>query len=271
MPNHHKMKRFILNIVCSLFCLGVMAQANPAGGMTVNCGTWITLCATPHEDYHFVEWSDGNTDSLRQVEVTADVAYIAYFAENCVDLPDLPVVTSYDWLIMLNMKKIHELGFYFNPEDVTWYRVINEPDKKDEPLGDDETVCKGYYLTLDKNLWGTGDYYAQIDITLDSPVTLCSSVLRSVIVHFAGSDPNRQLALLPNGTRMGGQIKLVGLNPAEETTLHVFSSTGSLVNTFTVSGETAFSFPAGIVSGCYHVHVQSPTVDTVLKYIVYAR
>lgn len=265
------MKRFILNIVCSLFCLGVMAQANPAGGMTVNCGTWITLCATPHEDYHFVEWSDGSTDSLRQVEVLADATYIAFFAENCVDLPDLPVVTPYDWIIMLNMTKVHELGFYFNPEDVSWYRVVGEPDKKGDPDGDDVVVGTGYYLTLDKNLWGTGDYYAQIHTTLDSPVTLCSDILRSVLVHFAGSDPNHMLALMPNATRMGGQLKLVGLNPNEETTLQVYTSSGQLVNTFTASGEPTYLFQAAYVSGCYHVRVVSPTVDTVLKYIVYAR
>lgn len=196
--------------------------------------------------------------------------YIAYFAENCVELPNLPVVTLYDWLIMLNMNEIHELGYYFNPDDVTWYRVVGDPDKSDEE-GDDEAVCKGYYLTLDQNLWGTGDYYAQIDILLESPVLLCSDVLRSVLVHFAGSNPNHQLALLPNSTRMGGQLKLVGLDPNEETTLQVFSSAGQLVNTFTTSGEPIFMFPAGVVSGCYHVRVTSPTVDATLKYIVYAK
>ena len=264
------MKRFILYIFLSTFCLGVMAQANPAGGVTVDCGTWLTLSAIPHEDYHFVEWNDGAKDSIRQVEVTADALYIAYFAENCVELPNLPVVTLYDWLIMLNINEIHDRGYYFNPNDVTWCRVVGEPDKAGED-GDDEQVCKGYYLTLDKNLWGTGDYYAQIDILLESPVTLCSDVLRSVLVHFAGPNPNRQLALLPNGARMGGQLKLVGLDPNEETTLQVFSSAGQLVNTFTTSGEPTFMFPAGVVSGCYHVRVTSPSVDAVLKYIVYAK
>ena len=46
-----------------------------------------------------------------------------------------------------------------------------------------------YYLTLDKNLWGTGDYYAQINTTLDSPVTLCSDILRSVLVHVVNKQP----------------------------------------------------------------------------------
>jgi hypothetical protein len=166
---------------------------------------------------------------------------------------------------------VHELGFYFSAEDVSWYRVVGEPDKKGDPDGDDEVVGKGYYLTLDRNLWGTGDYYAQIHTTLDSPVTLCSDILRSVLVHFAGSDPNHMLALMPNATRMGGQLKLVGLNPNEETTLQVYTSSGQLVNTFTASGEPTYVFQAAYVSGCYHVRVVSPTVDTVLKYIVYAR
>ena len=76
---------------------------------------------------------------------------------------------------------------------------------------------------------------------------------------------------MPNATRMGGQLKLVGLNPNEETTLQVYTSSGQLVNTFTASGEPTYVFQAAYVSGCYHVRVVSPTVDTVLKYIVYAR
>ena len=254
-----------------LLGLRAMAQTIPSGGAAVECGTWLQLTATPREDFHFVEWSDGNTDSLRLIEVTADATYIAYFAANCTELPNLPVVALYDWLIMLNIKEIHQMGYYFNPTDVTWYRVVGEPDDPNGLVGDDEQVTTGYYLTLAQDLRGTGDYYAQIDIAITSSVELCSDVLRSVLVHYAGTEANPAIRLLPNATTLGGQMKLIGLNPEEETNVQIYSSAGQLMETFHTTGEPVYMLQAASVSGCYHVHVTSPTVDTVLKYVVYAK
>ena len=42
-------------------------------------GATATLTATPNEGYHFVQWSDGNTDNPRQVQVTGDMSYAAEF------------------------------------------------------------------------------------------------------------------------------------------------------------------------------------------------
>lgn len=264
------MKRLVYTIL-SVLCLGIAVQAAPAGKSTWECGTWLELSATPFADYHFVEWSDGNTDSLRHVEVTGDAMYIAYFAANCTELPNLPVVALYDWLIMLNIKEIHQMGYYFNPTDVTWYRVVGEPDEPNGQVGDDEQVTTGYYLTLAQDLRGTGDYYAQIDIAITSSVELCSDVLRSVLVHYAGTEANPAIRLLPNATTLGGQMKLIGLNPEEETVVQIYSSAGQLMETFRTTGEPVYMLQAASVSGCYHVHVTSPTVDTVLKYVVYAK
>ena len=72
------MKRYILYIILSTFSLGAMAQASPAGGVRVNCGAWYTLSAQAYEDYHFVGWNDGSTDSVRTLEAISDATYIAY-------------------------------------------------------------------------------------------------------------------------------------------------------------------------------------------------
>ena len=265
------MKRYILYIILSTFSLGVMAQANPAGGVRMDCGTWLTLSAQAYEDYHFVEWNDGVTDSVRQVEVTQDATYIAYFAANCAEWANWPVVALYDWLLMLNITEINAKGYFFGPDDVKWYRVVGEPDKPSDSAKDDETVGHGFYLTLAKNFKGTGDYYAEVDVSVNSAAQLCTDVMRSVIVHYSGTPNNQQLCLLPNSTTLGGQMKLVGLDPNEETTIQVFSSTGHLVDTFISTGETTFMLRAAGVSGCYHVRVSSPTIETVLKYLVYAK
>ncbi len=43
-------------------------------------GTTITLTATANEHYHFVQWSDGNTDNPRTITIEGDATYTAEFA-----------------------------------------------------------------------------------------------------------------------------------------------------------------------------------------------
>ena len=265
------MKRYILYIILCSLSLGVSAQADPVGGVTMRCGTWFTLSAKAYEDYHFVEWNDGSTDSVRYEEATENKTYIAYFAANCAEWANWPVIALYDWLLMLNVSAINEMGYYFNPENVTWYRVTGEPDKPSDVSPDDQPVGEGYYLTLARNLSGTGDYYAQVDVSANASAQLCTDVMRSVIVHYAGSPNGSELHLLPNATKMGGEMKLVGLNPMEQTTIRVYSSTGQLIETHTTTNEPSYVLRAAGVSGCYHVHVSSPTIETVLKYMVYSK
>ncbi len=50
------------------------------GGGEYAYGTTATLAATPAEGYRFVQWSDGNTDNPRTVEVTDNMALTAEFA-----------------------------------------------------------------------------------------------------------------------------------------------------------------------------------------------
>lgn len=48
-------------------------------GNQVNCGTTVTLTATPDNGYSFVRWSDNITDNPRQITVTSDTAMTAIF------------------------------------------------------------------------------------------------------------------------------------------------------------------------------------------------
>ena len=50
------------------------------GGGTYKAETKVTLKATADEHYHFVKWSDGNTNATREVTVIADATYTAVFA-----------------------------------------------------------------------------------------------------------------------------------------------------------------------------------------------
>ena len=52
------------------------------GGGTYNYGTKVTLKATPSAGYHFVKWSDGNTNASRTVTVTGNATYTATFEQD---------------------------------------------------------------------------------------------------------------------------------------------------------------------------------------------
>lgn len=52
------------------------------GGGTYDYGTKVTLKATPSDGYHFVKWSDGDTNPTRTVTVTKSYTYVAVFAQD---------------------------------------------------------------------------------------------------------------------------------------------------------------------------------------------
>lgn len=46
------------------------------------CDTMAQVSAYPYEGYHFVQWSDGNTDNPRTIVLTQDTTFTAEFARN---------------------------------------------------------------------------------------------------------------------------------------------------------------------------------------------
>lgn len=53
-----------------------------SGGGSYNYGATATLKATPSAGYHFVKWSDGNTNASRTVTVTGNATYTATFEQD---------------------------------------------------------------------------------------------------------------------------------------------------------------------------------------------
>lgn len=53
-----------------------------SGGGTYDYNTEVTIKATANSGYHFVKWSDGNTNATRKVTVTGAATYTAIFAQD---------------------------------------------------------------------------------------------------------------------------------------------------------------------------------------------
>lgn len=262
-----------MQLNCKTYCillalsisLGVHAES-----FEVPCGTWLELRATAMEGWHFDHWNDGDTSAVRQVEVTADAHYVAFFAPSCEAYPVLPVVALYDWLLMLDMTTIESWGYYFAEEDVTWYRVRGVPDKPEEGASqDDDPMGTGYYLTLGKSFVGTGDYYAIVDMSSKATGELCTDFMRSEIVNYASAAaPKKTPILEPTIVRPSEAQRILRLNPDSPTTVTVYDVSGHRLRTLSADGVERMSLQAEGVAGCYQVVVQNGEEKHVLRYIV---
>ena len=258
--------RYIL-VFCTLYSL----LCTPLRAIEVPCGSWIELRATAVEDWHFDHWNDGDTAAVRQIEVLSDAQYIAYFAPNCGDYPALPVISLYDWLLMLDMSSINAKGYFCAPEDVTWFRVKGLPDKLTDGVSADDTpLASGYYLTLDQSFVGTGDYYAVVDVSSSPSGMLCTDLMRSVLVHYSSpvSAPERVPILEPTIVRAAEEQRLLYLNPSFPTMVMVYDMSGRLIQRITADDADRLILHAAGTEGCYQVLVINGDQKTVLRYIV---
>ncbi len=261
------MKR-LLSFFLGLLSAGILLAGNTPLGRRIECGNWYELKATPYEDYHFVEWNDHNTDSVRTIQANEDAHHIAFFAANCEEYANWPVLVLHDWLLMLNVQAINEMGYFVAPTAVTWYRVAGAPDDMHNAFPqDDQAVGSGYYLSIEQSAQGAGDYYAVADVS-DAKGMLCDGLMRSTIVAYAHADQKQQVMLIPNHIFSGEKMQLVGLNPSEETHIRVYSATGQLLSDDTSSGIGTYVLQGMYVAGCYQVQVKSPTLGETLRYVV---
>ncbi len=264
------MRKTFLSLLITL-CVGVLYAQDTGQTGVYECGSWLQLSATPFTDFHFVKWSDGNTDSIRQIQVNEDAVYIAYFASNCVDLINLPVVALYDWLLMLNVKAINDAGYYISPTNVNWYKVVGNPDNVRENFPvDDQWVGLGFYYTIAQNLRGTGNYYAVVDMFSTEQGLICNEIMQSDIIQYAmtNNEPS-QIRLTPSLARPRQTLTLIGLNPHEKSDIYIYSADGKLVAIHHSTDQETYQFAAEFVAGCYQVHVVSQSCNQVLRYLVY--
>ena len=105
-----------------------VAPGNTGRGTVVGGGykaykNSTTIEAHPYYGYHFNNWSDGNTDSIRTVEVLGNASYYAYFAPNQYTL-NLSVADeamgtvvgngSYDYLTEVQIRANSKTGYFFS-------------------------------------------------------------------------------------------------------------------------------------------------------------
>ena len=96
------------------------------GGGVFLLGTTTTLAAIPNSGYRFVQWQDANSENPRNIMVTADAEYIAYFArETGVD--EMPLVEP-SVFVELNVIHVYgAAGLSVRIFDVTGRQILSVP------------------------------------------------------------------------------------------------------------------------------------------------
>lgn len=248
-----------------LLLLGVVItiQATESIRNGLHCGQMVRITATADEGYHFVCWSDGNTDNPRLVDVTESTSWTAVFEPDC-DVPDIPIVQAYDWILMLNVDSLHAAGLVFQEEQVSWYRIVDDTGQNDQ------FITSGYFMTIETPLAGTGDYYALLDLTTTPGLPPCAEHVKSQVVHYSTHEsltPERQFTLHPTKAKSGTLLRLDGLLPQVETTIDVFTMSGKHVRTITSHGESTLFIQAEWQPGWYMIHINDSTLSGTLKYV----
>jgi hypothetical protein len=73
---------------------------------------------------------------------------------------------------------------------------------------------------------------------------------------------------MPSLARPGEDIRVVNLNPEEQTTIRVYTTEGLNKGSYTVRGEESFTLKAGYEHGFYLVEIVSENDKSTLRYIV---
>lgn len=182
--------------------------------------------------------------------------------DNTPELANLPAVSKYnDYLLMIHLNKLKEMGYEPAEDQVRWYKVTGNPDYESAET-DDEQVGTGYYYTTGEQL--AGSFYTLIDIpALETDG--CDVSLRTQLLVCTGSTV---VSLAPSIVAPGEDVNLKGLNPELNYTLSIYDLMGVLVQRVTISGETAYTFKAQPQVGYYMLRVDGDQQATTLKYIV---
>ena len=187
---------------------------------------------------------------------------------NDVDMDNIQVVSKYDnRVLLLHLNAILAThGWTPEPEEVKWYRVVNELDTYGQPGDDEFTGITGHYFNYADASVMAGQYYALIVHTTEGNAEECDTYMRTEVITCTVNKVTPRL--LSNVARPDDNLTLINLNPEMITEIRVYSTTGELMATYTADQVEEFIFKAAHVSGYYMVDVETEDNKVTLRYVV---
>lgn len=236
----------------------------PEGGtLTLKSGKVITV--TKSQKLDDLKITPLECDSLFHYDITM----IRQNADNTPECDGAPSVAKFDWLLMLNVKSLNSLGYKFSESSVSWYKVVGDIDNLDEPVSkrNDIIVGSGYGYTIDKSLAGTGDYYALIDLPVQTADVGCKGIMRTSVHHYS-KRVTAKPSVVPTMAAPSQRMQVLDLPLDENVEILVYDYVGRLCQTFTSQGDATAWFNAEKSAGNYMVVIKTAECVETVKYIV---
>lgn len=236
----------------------------PEGGtLTLKSGKVITV--TKSQKLDDLKITPLECDSLFHYDITM----IRQNADNTPECDGAPSVAKFDWLLMLNVKALNSLGYKFSESSVSWYKVVGDIDNLDEPVSkrNDIIVGSGYGYTIDKSLAGTGDYYALIDLPVQTADVGCKGIMRTSVHHYS-KRVTAKPSVVPTMAAPSQRMQVLDLPLDENVEILVYDYVGRLCQTFTSQGDATAWFNAEKSAGNYMVVIKTAECVETVKYIV---
>ena len=270
----------VIDSICSI--AGVYVDTIP-GGASNGCDSIVAIDLTilpdetksmTDEACFYYEWKLSDLDTIIYDGGTYTHKIVAgeYDCDTVVTLTlkiegkystTLKMYSKYgDRLLMIDRRDINENmpGWRLEEDEtdlVQWYKVSSP---KDIFLG-----YGFYYTKSDGSVLDAGTYYAIVELPA-SEGAKCGA--RGETNHWVVKGASPAPALMPSLARPGEDIRVVNLNPEEQTTIRVYTTEGLNKGSYTVRGEESFTIKAGYEHGFYLVEIVSENDKSTLRYIV---
>ena len=270
----------VIDSICSI--AGVYVDTIP-GGASNGCDSIVAIDLSflpdetksmDKEACFFYEWTLSDLDTIIYDGGTYTHKIVAgeYDCDTVVTLTlkiegkystTLKMYSKYgDRLLMIDRRDINENmpGWRLEEDEtdlVQWYKVSSP---KDIFLG-----YGFYYTKSDGSVLDAGTYYAIVELPA-SEGAKCGA--RGETNHWEVKGASPAPALMPSLARPGEDIRVVNLNPEEQTTIRVYTTEGLNKGSYTVRGEESFTIKAGYEHGFYLVEIVSENDKSTLRYIV---
>ena len=141
------------------------------------------------------------------------------------------------------------------PVKVYWYKTDGTTDTK---------VGEGYFYNLPNGDPLVGTFYATVEIPAIGGCGYKGETQKLVCGVLSSAAP----ALIPNLVRGGEEIRVVNLDPEQETTIRIYTTEGLVKENYTVSGQETFTIKAAGEHGFYLVELRNEDIHSTLRYIV---
>ena len=178
----------------------------------------------------------------------------------------LPLVAKYgDRLLMINRKEINaaydewDLDLDKDTNLVKWFYRLTQ-DSETEYIG------SGYYYTKkDGAVLNAGFYHAEIDVPAKDGDD-CG--YKGITDEYEVKGGRLAPALVPTLAHPGEDIRVLHLDPEQQTRIRIYTTEGIIQGVYTAYGEETFTIKAAAEHGFYLVEIIGESDKSTLRYIV---